>query len=360
MRPISTVVEHYLDRKSVGDGDGTYASNAASILGRWATWLDDEYGVATLEELERAHLEAYARELTRRTNRGEYAASTARTYFAVVRAFLSWCVEESMLPTNPATATRATDALPTQPEATPSATRAGTAAVELEAEVRRLAAQADDGTDERVERLREHAMVALLTHAGLRGGELFRVPEDDRRTGATWDDVDFYDGTIRVLGTAHDLEDVALPAAARTPLRRYRVALDPPTTDWPLFPTRHAPTVAATVRESLTDRGHDAEEIEARFAESTAIDLARTHGIAPPAITTEGARTILKRLSRTTGVSVDGDYLTPGDARRAHDGDGDRTAASGPRGGIRTSFLEQSLVAVDDSTDGSDESTGRE
>ncbi len=77
-------------------------------------------------------------------------------------------------------------------------------------------------------------------------------------------------------------------AQARTPLRRYRVVLDPPTNDWPLFPTRHAPSIARHVREQLDERGYDAEEIDALFADRTAIELARERAIAPPAITTEG------------------------------------------------------------------------
>ncbi|AGB16193.1 site-specific recombinase XerD [Halovivax ruber XH-70] len=351
MIPIAAGVDRYLDRKSVGEGAGTYAANASSILTRWTEWLEAEYDVETFADLERAHLEAYARYLSRRTTRDEYAASTARTYFAVVRAFLSWCVEESILSANPAEASRATAALPTPVESEAGGRSVERATYELEAEVRRLANEAPDGSTERLNRLREYAMIALLAHAGLRGGELFRVPEDDRRDGATWDDVDFYAGTIRVLGTSQELEDVSLPAGARTPLRRYRVALEPPTTDWPLFPTRHAPSIAATVREGLADRGFDPDEIDAAFESATASDLAREYGISPPAITTEGARTILKRLSQRVEIAVDGDYLTPGDARRAHDDRGERTAATGPQGGIRTRALEESLVAVDESAD---------
>lgn len=351
MIPIEAAVERYLDRKSVGrtaEGGGTYAANAGSILGRWADWLDAEYGVAALEELERAHLKAYARYLSRQADSGEYAASTARTYFAVVRAFLSWCVEESIVPTNPAEAATVTDALPTPTDDSSSQHWSPRATHELESVVRQRANEADDGSEERLARLREYAMVALLAHAGLRGGELFRVPEDDRRNGATWDDVDFYAGTIRVLGRGHELEDVSLPAAARTPLRRYRVALDPPTTDWPLFPTRHAPSIAASVRDTLADRGYDPDEIEPLFDDATAIELATSRAIAPPAITTEGARSVLRRLCEDAGIDVDGNYLTPRGVRRNRSTESYRREATASKPTLRASVLEQSIVVPDE------------
>ncbi|WP_254862689.1 tyrosine-type recombinase/integrase [Halovivax gelatinilyticus] len=359
MIPLDALIERYLERKSVGSSDGagagTYASNASSILTRWTEWLDREYDVTTVAELETAHCGAYARELNDRTRRGEYAASSAHTYFAVVRAFLSWCVDEAVIRENPAEAAVVVDALPEVSDTTLSQHWSADARRELESYVETRASEAEEGTDDRLARLREYAMVALLAHAGLRGGELFRVPEDDRRTGATWDDVDFYAGTIQVLGTSQQFEDVPLPAAARTPLRRYRIALDPPTNDWPLFPTRHAPSIASTVRTKLTERGYGSNEIDALFDDHTAIELAHEHAISPAAITTEGARTILKRLCEEADVDVGGDYLKPVGARRAFEPDAPRTVASGVSGGLRTSVLEQSLVTVDE-----DESTGTE
>ncbi|MFW5935491.1 MAG: recombinase XerD, partial [Halolamina sp.] len=91
---VADAVDVYLERKAVGDPDGpgagAYASNAGSILRRWAAWLEVEHDVISLFDLDVAHLRAYAEELGERTDRGEYAPSTAGTYFAVVRAFLSW------------------------------------------------------------------------------------------------------------------------------------------------------------------------------------------------------------------------------------------------------------------------------
>ncbi len=351
---IGDAVDAYLQRKAVGDPDGggagAYATNAESILRRWAEWLAAEYDVTALFTIESAHMRAYATELNDRTERGEYTASTAGTYYAVVRAFLSWCVRGGILSENPAATTNAESALPDGDDRSGSSTWTATQRRTLERYVRERALDSGEEVeaDDRRTRLREYALVAMLAHSGVRGSELFRVPEDDRRTGATWDDVDFYTGTIRVLGKSQRLEDVPLPAPARTPLRRYRVVLDPPTNEWPLFPTRHAPSIARRVRTALADRGHTDAEIESLLSGSTAHQLARERAIAPPAITTEGARSVLKRLCTAAEVDVDGNYLTPSCVRFDHDDDQRRREATSAKPLLRSSVDEQSIAIPED------------
>ncbi|PCR89228.1 tyrosine-type recombinase/integrase [Natrinema ejinorense] len=350
---ITDAVDAYLQRKAVGDPDssgaGAYAANAESILRRWAEWLEREHEIGSIVALSVEHMHAYATELRRRTERGEYTASTADTYYAVVRAFLSWCVRGGILEDNPAASDRAEAALPTAETRSPNDSWTADRRRELEGYVRERALEAGSrSTRERRTRLREYAMVAVLAHSSVRGAELFRAPEDDRRTGATWDDVDFYTGTIRVLGKSQRLEDVPLPARARTPLRRYRVVLDPPSNDWPLFPTGHAPSIASRVRASLHERGYDESEIDALFTDATAMELARERSIAPPAITTEGARSVLKRLCEGAGVDVDGNYLTPRGVRRAETDDPYRREATASKPTLRASVLEQSIAVPND------------
>ncbi|MDF9746037.1 tyrosine-type recombinase/integrase [Natrinema salsiterrestre] len=349
---ITDAIDAYLQRKAVGDPDGSgagaYASNAESILRRWADWLEAEHGLTSLFGLEVGHMRAYAGELDRRTGRGEYAASTAGTYYAVVRAFLSWCVRGGILEANPAATDRAEAALPTAEERQGSDFWTAEQRRELERYVRERALEAPSSASERRSRLREYAMVAVLAHSTVRGSELFRVPEDDRRTGATWDDVDFYTGTIRVLGKSQRLEDVPLPARARTPLRRYRVVLDPPANDWPLFPTAHAPSIARRVRSVLRERGYDEEEIETLLEDATATELARERSIAPPAITTEGARSVLKRLCEAAVVDVDGNYLTPRGIRQAQEGSAYRREATASKATLRATVPERSIVVPEE------------
>ncbi|WP_265107870.1 tyrosine-type recombinase/integrase [Halosolutus halophilus] len=350
---VVDAIDAYLQRKAVGDPDGsgagTYATNAESILRRWAEWLEGEYGVTTLFELETAHMRAYAAELNERTSKGQYTASTAGTYYAVVRAFLSWCVRGGIVGENPAATAHAESALPSGDDRSERESWTADQRRALERYVRDRALEtSSEDSEERRSRLREYAMVAVLAHSGVRGSELFRVPEDDRRTGATWDDVDFYTGTIRVLGKSQRLEDVPLPAPARTPLRKYRIVLDPPANDWPLFPTRHAPSIARRVRETLAERGHDDAEIDALLSESTAQELARERSIAPPAITTEGARSVLKRLCQEVDIDVEGDYLTPRGVRVDSGDDRFRREATSSKPALRASVDEQSIAVPED------------
>ncbi|GAB7017296.1 hypothetical protein JCM18750_01570 [Halostagnicola bangensis] len=349
---ISDAVDAYLQRKSVGDsaesGSGAYASNAESILHRWATWLETEQNTTALLALDRRNLEAYARELADRTERGKYAPSTARTYYAVVRAFLSWCVRGGLLETNPASTRNAQAILPVETDTQTDEFWTDRQRQTLEEYVRARALESlHENEGNRRSRLREYAVVALLAHTEIRGSELFRAPDDTRRTGATWNEVDFYTGTIQVLGKSQRFEAVPLPARARTPLRRYRIALDPPTNEWPLFPTRHAPSIANHVREALAERGYGEAEIDSLFEESTAKSLLREHAITPPAITTEGARTILKRLCKDAGIDVDGEYLTPSGVSRDLEASR-RRAATAPTNSLRVSFLEQSIALRED------------
>ena len=358
---VTDAIDVYLQRKAVGDPDGsgagTYASNAESILRRWAEWLAAEHGVSSLAGLDVESMRAYAVELRRRTERGEYTASTAGTYYAVVRAFLSWCVRGGIRETNPAATDRAENALPRAESRPDSDCWTATQRRTLERYVRERALETSRSTRDRRSRLREYAMVAVLAHSTVRGAELFRVPDDDRRTGATWDDVDFYTGTIRVLGKSQRLEDVPLPARARTPLRRYRVVLDPPSTDWPLFPTAHAPSIARRVRSVLGERGYADETIEGLLEETTATALARERAIAPPAITTEGARSVLRRLCEDAGIDVDGNYLTPRGVRRNRSTESYRREATASKPTLRASVLEQSIVVSDE---GSSAAGGRD
>lgn len=348
---VTDAIDVYLERKAVGDPDGpgagAYAANAESILRRWAAWLEAEHDVASLFSLEVEHMRAYAEELGDRTDRGEYTPSTAGTYFAVVRAFLSWSVRGGILETNPAATETAEAGLPATGERSDGQRWTAGKRRALETYVReRSVAATDTDRRDRLGRLREYALVAVLAHAGVRGAELFRVPEDDRREGATWDDVDFYRGTVRVLGTSGQLEDVPLPAAARTPLRRYWIALDPPCPEWPLFPTRHAPSIARSVRTTLRERGHDEATVERLLSAETAEAIARKRAIVPPAITTEGARSILRRLCADAEIEIDGDYLKPRGARRGLEVQL-RSAARPPRSTPRQDFLERSIAVAD-------------
>jgi hypothetical protein len=107
----------------------------------------------------------------------------------------------------------------------------------------------------------------------------------------------------------------SLPDPVISPLRSYRKLMDPPTARWPVFPTFDQRTHADLVQEELADRGERLNAIDER-REEYARDLLLAHeeDIRPPSMTTNGARSILQRLSGAAGINIDHpkhDYLAP-------------------------------------------------
>ena len=112
----------------------------------------------------------------------------------------------------------------------------------------------------------------------------------------------------------------SLPGPVISPLRSYRELMNPPTGRWPVFPTFDQRTLAELVREELADRGEPSEEITERRDECARdLLLALDEDIRPPSITTDGARSILQRLSEAAEIYIDHpkhDYLAPHGGRR--------------------------------------------
>jgi hypothetical protein len=112
----------------------------------------------------------------------------------------------------------------------------------------------------------------------------------------------------------------SLPDPVISPLRSYQKLVDPPTDRWPVFPTLDQRTLAELVQEELADRGVQSETIDERRDEY-ARDLLLTleEDIRPPSITTDGARSILQRLTEAAEIDIDHpkhDYLAPHGGRR--------------------------------------------
>lgn len=311
---IETLVERYLAATAKGPHGGNYRSSATSALDRWLEWLADE-GVDELDAVDVDVMRRYAQELRRRVRSGDIAASSARTYYSIVRACLTWGVEDGRLAANPATAARATTELPddhSDPERQfwePADVR--TLLADL---TRRIDDALDDGDRSRAAKpMRDRAIVSLLATTGVRGAELFRNSEDERegRRGLRWKRVDLDDGTVQVLGKSQDWEHAQLPPQSRGHLRRHRTLQRPPTDEWPVFPTAHAPSKYDAVRDQV------AGDAEALLDETDDVDeLLRERAIVPPAITVAGARSLLQRLCERADLAVDGEYLKPHGGRR--------------------------------------------
>ena len=83
-----------------------------------------------------------------------------------------------------------------------------------------------------------------------------------------------------------------------------------------MFPTRHHASLAKAAEEGLDAQGWDAEKIETTLDEPTSMAVLREHGIAPPALSKNGARSLMKRLCDAADIDIDGEYLKPHGGRR--------------------------------------------
>jgi len=302
---------------------GNYHANTELVLAAFAEFLREERGVDDLTELSVLDCRRYAQHLRGRVADPDDPLSAASAhangpYFTIVRAFLSWCVDDERLDANPARLNRVRDALPEYHEDQdrqfwPAEARdalLGTLDERVRAELN--APRDPDPTP-----FRDRAVVAVLAFTGVRGAEVFADPRDEHRAGLRWSDVDLDRGVARVLGKTRERQAVALTDDVVGTLDRYRRVLAPPTDEWPVFPTRHRPSLAGAVREGLADRDWPEAEIEAALNEHSSSELLRRHEIAPPALSKNGARNLMRRLCESAGVDVNGEYLKPHGGRRA-------------------------------------------
>ena len=310
---VAAAVSRYLRANGTS---AQYRSTAESVLSQFETWLRRR-GKNSFEAFEtegQQILRRYADRLAQRVEAGGISASSAQTYYNVISGFLGFCVRDGDLTRNPALADRAREPLPRDDEDHSQQFWTREARRRLVRHTNEVAYEAieDEGMDARAE-VRDRALVHVLAFTGVRGAEVFRVSGDDRegRQGLTWARVDTEAWTFRVWGKAQEWEDVSVPAQARDAIERWLTVLDPPAADWPVFPTSHAPSKYGAVRDAL---GADAGD--ARLDDADVDDVLREEVIAPPAITTEGARRVLERVADAADVDIDGKPPLPHGARR--------------------------------------------
>ena len=318
---IEDALDAFVRSKQKGADSGNYQRNARRVIQEWISWLADrDESVETFDQLQVSHMRQYARHLKKQVDDGGLAGSTAITYWNYIAAFLGWCVYEELVTENPARTRRAEEELP---DKRPRNDRQQFwSRADREALLNHLHERAYTAVDERgldaVKELRDRAFAALLAYSGVRGGEILRDPNDRRRSGLRWRDVDLDAGTLVVLGKNQADEEAPLPPQARAPLERLYQALRPASKEWPVFPTLHRPTLSRTVRTRLTDAGYEPDEIEAAIDKHDWLALYRTHEFVPPALTTNGGRTVMRRVCEEAEIDLDGehDYLTPHGGRR--------------------------------------------
>lgn len=303
--------DRYIESTQKDQGTGNYARDADRVLANWLEWCRERNpSVTSTDDLTVLVLGKWAQDLKDRTHAGAINGSTAQTYYGIVSACLTWAVKWEYLDANPAHKQRAKDELPEASAGTSADTQFWNSE-ERTAFTQFVDRRAEAAVDERglaaVPELRDRALVYLLAYSGARSAEVLRDTSDARRDGLQWRDVDLEEGVLTVLGKSQATEVVQLPEQARPAIARLETVLDPPGDNWPVFPTLHSP--------SLYGRLEDDPEID---DDHTVLDVLRDQDVSPPALTTDGARKLFRRLCAEGEIPVDGghEYLTPHGARR--------------------------------------------
>jgi integrase len=310
---LEDVIEEFLDS---GTKSGNYRSNLRSALETWAGWVADR-GITGLEDVDKRAMAKYAEHLQQRIRAGKnldvdggISASTAWTYYDYISAFLDWCVEWDYIRENPAQKGIVKDELPDRPN-TESGSQQFWSPKDRDALISYIDEQAAEAVDEdglqAVAILRDRALAYVLAYSGVRGGEILQDPRDDRRAGLRWEDVEIESSRATVLGKDQQREPVQLPEQTHQPLRQLHWVVDPPSGEWPVFPSNHAPSLHSALPDGWNRPEND---------EKNLLDHCRTLRVTPPALSTNGGRTVMKRLCDDADIDIDGEYLKPHGGRR--------------------------------------------
>jgi len=350
-RPMRSSFDRYLQDKGKGRGGegGNYRRNAARELERFAEWAagnrsdDDWTGIVpadvdrdpSFEDLDERVFREYARHLA--GDRG-LKQNTVQTYYAYISAWCGWCVNEGYLEAHYAQRASATAPLPEDDGRKPGDQQAWTSEqrhaltryVDQQAReaIENYTALPPDGQTLKKQRARydalratrDRALAFVLAYTAVRVGELLRDSNDPRRRGVRWEDINLKAGSMDVYRKKQQWDAASLPDPVLTPLRSYRKIMDPPTDNWPVFPTLDQRTLAELVTDELGNRGLKPEAIdELREEYARDILLALSEDIKPESITTDGARRLLKRLTKEADIDIghsQHDYLAPHGGRR--------------------------------------------
>jgi len=318
--PGETTLRDGLDARLASIESGNYHRSVANAVGAFVDYMANEERVYTMEQVTGQHLFEYAIRLKKRARDDkDISARSARTYFDMIRATFSWWVKAGYIDANPAESQAAVDELPTSTE---DPDRQFWDPETRDEFLQYLDAQAEASLDgeegDRIHAYRDRAVGYLLVYSGARGAELFRDASDDRRNGLRWENLDLENGVLQVIGkSAEDgRQEVPLSERAHDVVERYLRVLDPVSDDWPVIPSVSARVVNDRIRETLTGRGWDADDIEDLLDEQNRWSICREYDVTPKALSTASARRLVKKRSTEAEVAIDGEYLKPHGARR--------------------------------------------
>jgi len=326
--PLDEAIGRFVQSKGTVGDSGRYARDSRRLLERLTDEDEDGYlakrGVTTVEDLSVRILEGWAQYLDRRAQAREQqgephgiTGTTAWQYYYRIRSFCEYWTERDRFEENPAEHTRVRSELPSQSMGARGDGQQFWTPTTREQIVRWMDWYFDAGLDDAQGWVtpegaaRERALIATVAYSGARGAELFRDSDNDRRDGLTWADVDFEDGMLTVLGKSDEWEDTPLFDAGLTRLEDHYRRQNPGGEDWPVWVTRHLPTLYQGAKG--IDGVEDGDE---RLTPDRVLDIYREHGVAPPALSIGGARRVLRTHSEASAITEDGEHLKLHGARR--------------------------------------------
>ena len=271
--------------KGRGGNGGNYRRNAARELERFAQWAAGDRGRSEwtgivpddidrdpiFEDLDERVFRAYARYLG-----GDRALkqNTIHTYYHYISAWCGWCANEGYLEGHYARRASAMAPLPEDDGRKP-----GDQQIWTSEQRHKLTRYVDDQAHDAI--------------------ETYRALSDDA------DSLDRQRARYTILKAARDRATPELSNADGST-----------DSEWPVFPTFDQRTLAALVQDEL-DGPDTIEDQRDEYARDFLMAL--DEGIHPPSITTDGARSILQRLSDAAKIDIEHpkhDYLAPHGGRR--------------------------------------------
>jgi len=313
--PASANVERaaatFAQRKSK-NGSGRHEQQVARVL---SNWLEHGVDAETVDDLSVRDAERYAEYLNERAwdqeagSDGGLAGTTAHHYYGIVHAFCQYLADRGTIDVNIAKNELALGSLPDESLGVDPDNEQQHWSPETREHIVRWAdwraeSAADEGWMDPATAYRDRALVALLGYTGVRIAEVLADPSNERRNGLRWSRVDLHEREMTVLGKSQEFEDVPLLEGSPTRLQAHKRRQHPGDDSWPVFVTGHLPTLYSGLPDDV-----DASP-------ETVLDLYREHELTPPALSTNGGRTIVERLSLESGIREEGEILKPHGARR--------------------------------------------
>jgi integrase len=312
-----------VDSRIASLDSGNYRANNRVVLKTFSEHLDNYQDTTDITQLSIIDCRRYAQHLRKRVrdeddNLSAASAHTNGPYFTIVRAFLGWCVDDERIESNPAQPNRVKEELPEyHGDHDRQFWSVKTREALLEFVEDRTHAALEESGDDNVERVfRDRAVVTVLALTGARGAELFSDPRDEHRNGLRWKDVNLTQGVTTVFGKNRKRQQIPLTSRVVGALEQYKSVLNPASGDWPLFPTGHHASLTDAAKEGLESKGWNSEEIKTVLEESLSIEILHEYEIAPPALSKNGGRSVMKRLCEAADIDIDGEYLKPHGGRR--------------------------------------------